>query len=151
MRTSIVEKIDVKIRKLQQLRELASDPEMLSMLSSLVEGRTNGTAMSSIGGYSAKARSKLKKTLDTATTPKGVLKAGVVNAIQKAPDTFSGYSLTDQMIKEGFPFTAANPATAVNDVLRVMLKKGHHIKIAKRGRGSSPTFFRKLSDSRASA
>ncbi len=121
-------RIDEKIAKLQALKSLASDPEMMAELRSLVED--SGSGMQS-----------------TAANPPKMARGELKTAIQNQINRFTGWSYFDaatvveEMVKTGFTFNDARPKVAVTKTLLRFATEGL-LEIAERGSGTRPTRFR---------
>src|SRR5947208_1040485 len=111
--------IDSQIARLQRLREIATDPEMMKLMK-LAEA--NGSS----------AAATIQSTIDKVKTQaaiaihkpqRGTLTKAVKDAALKETNWFTGYELTDKMQAQGFGFAAANPNISVIDVLRKMAAK----------------------------
>ena len=114
MATAIdINKIDAQIRRLQELKRIASDPEMLMLLEGLVT--KNGNVAPDSPNRMTRKPIGGKDALLQATR----------QAISALPyKRFSASYLVEQMHKDGFQFTASNPTVAMNGVLRRLdLKK----------------------------
>jgi len=143
-----LDKLDSKIKQLQEIKRLAADPEALSLLESLVVDGLNGTSdrKPALGPE----QRKLTNTIPERAPRKGTLTQGVKEAIPRMSSRFTLYELTDKMIAEGFAFTAATPSIAVSDVLRTMLKKDNSvIRVYRRGKGATPTMYERTANQEA--
>jgi hypothetical protein len=107
--------IDERIRKLQTLRELANDPEMMDLIRGLAATNGNGH----------KPTPKMPVALSTYVTesdvplprPRGHQKKTVLEVLRSATEPVTTDWIADQMLKRGFEFKAAKPAIAVNEAL----------------------------------
>jgi hypothetical protein len=100
-----------RIKKLQELKKLASDPEMLTLLESLVAQNGNGHKP-----QSAKTRRHKKHR-------KGHLLKATQKAIGTLVGTFTVHNVVEAMQHAGFNFAAQKPAVAVGSVLRKLAEQ----------------------------
>ena len=135
-----VSKIDEKIRMLEAIKVIASNPEMISLLEDVLTASNGASPL-------VHAPAVQQRTPDSPKAPKlargtfirGALKQAVLAAIQRQTKPFTGYDLTEGILAEGsYTFTASTPALAVNDVLRTLLKNKQEIKIHHKGKGGMP-------------
>jgi hypothetical protein len=130
-----LEKVESQIRKLEELKRIASDPEMLSLLEGLiVQNGTSGNTRMPLFAPSAPIRESGQK---------GAVLDAVRQAALKQERAFSGYALARVMISEGYKFTAEKPGLAVTEALRRLIKKGV-VTIYRSGRGSEPTLYERV-------
>jgi hypothetical protein len=127
-----LKKIDDQIRRLQEIKRLASDPEMLTLLEGLVT--KNGDVATSI----------TPQAIRTPVGGKNVLLQATRRAIAALPQNrfTSGY-LVDQMIKNGFQFAAGKPNVAMNGALKRLVAR-QEIIIAAVGRGRRATEYDRI-------
>ena len=121
-------KIDEQIRKLQELKRLASDPEMAPLLESLFVSS------------SAEQQHVAAESVSVAS-PNGSRKGDVVKAAEIAVQRlgFEGHrfkrsDLFAAMEQNDFQFAAVSPHIAVNGALRKLVERGV-IRIAVKGSG----------------
>jgi len=139
-----------KLKRLEQLRQIAADPEMVRLLreafadehaseprQSPPERSKPTTASQASEGTGAPL---IVDSLVGATTDKvkrGTLTQAVRRKAESLPTSFTGYELTDLMQRDGFVFAAKDPPISVIDVLRKLVRKGI-IDKAHQGSGSQP-------------
>ena len=119
-----VKKIDDKIKKLEMLKLLASDPEMVELLEGVVTPNetTSGGAP--------------EETQATATkTKRGDQRKAVLKSISEMLGRFSALDILEAMERGGFQFSAKSPIIAVNGVLRKLVKGGS-LTVAVEGSGT---------------
>ena len=125
-------KLDDQIRRLQELKRIALDPEMLTLLEGLVTN--NGDVSASI----------TRQAPQTPIGGKNVLLQATSRAIAALPQNrFTSVYLVDQMIKSGFQFAAGNPKVAINGVLKRLAAK-QEIRIVTLGRGRRATEYDRI-------
>jgi hypothetical protein len=130
-------KIDEKIRMLQTIRNIASDPEMAGLLETVID--RNGAAPAPPAATSLPRHPGVRHPKHKQAFVRGALKAAVVDAIHHRTTPFSAYDLTaDIQAKGDYVFTASSPAIAVNDVLRTLLRKKQEIRLYHKGKGGIP-------------
>ncbi len=108
-----LKKLDEKIRKLQMIRELASDPETATLLNDVLSpngnGAKNGHAPSPQNGESA--------------NPEGLL-GYADRAVRAISGTFTTNDLITKMKELGYVFTAKDAAVATYGVMLRLRDKG---------------------------
>lgn len=136
--------IDAQIARLQKLRELAKDPELVKLL---VQFATPSDSDSTAGSTAGEAPYTLQPTeapihdeTVKAKRTRGALTKAVREMVDLENDWFSGYDLTDRLRLAAFPFNAQNPNISVIDILRNMVKRG--LLEVKPGVGSDPNLYR---------
>jgi hypothetical protein len=136
-----VAKLDGIIRKLEELKRLAADPELAQFLPHIV---SNGNEVSAplIKPQQVEPSAEPSQPTAMKTSKRGDIKRAVIAAAHKQPAEFSAYSLTTDMTNSGFRFTAVKPAIAVNDILRNSVNR--EVEVVSHGKGSSPTIYRSL-------
>jgi hypothetical protein len=121
-----------QIRRLQEIKRMASDPEMLTLLEGLVT--KNGSIASEAP----------KQTAPKFGGRKDVLSEAVMLAIAALPQNrFTAAYLVDRMLKAGFQFVAGNPHFAVTGALRRLAAKGK-IRVAMHGSGRRATEYERM-------
>jgi hypothetical protein len=121
-----------QIRRLQEIKRMASDPEMLTLLDGLVT-KNGSVAPATPTEAAPKFRGR-----------KDALTEGVMLAIAALPQNrFTAAHLVDRMLKAGFQFVAGNPHFAVTGALRRLAEKGK-INIAMHGSGRRATEFERI-------
>jgi hypothetical protein len=111
-----IKKLDEKIRKLQQLRELAADPELADMLSAFVSA--NGSKAAD-NGTSAQAEGD------------GRL-AYAEKAVHALAGHFTVKEAATKMVELGYTFTAKDPSVATYGALLLLRDKGI-VEVAEKG------------------
>lgn len=106
--------LDTKIRKLQMIRQLASDPDLASLLSDMVSG--NGAA----GQKSQTPPVERKDAVryDVLKFVAGPSEIGQVNQDRTAKQ------ITDMMEKAKYDFNSKNHSDTVRESLRNLVKEG---------------------------
>jgi hypothetical protein len=138
-----IQKIDSVMAKLQELRRLATDPDLAPFVDT--EDTSNAASAKNVdlnAGVSSKEEVPEKRTTRSGDRKRGDVKRAVIAAVRRSSGPFNGYDLTDQMEKAGFAFVAKNPAITVNEVLRSLV--GSEVEIVQPGKGSSPTIYQKV-------
>ena len=140
-----IQKIDGLIAKLQELRRLASDPDLAPFVETEDAGHVLSTTSQPVS-VASNGLTHCPQIVSSQAHPEGKrrgdLKRAVLAEVHRSEGPFSGYDITDRMVKSGFKFAAAKPAIAVNEVLRSLLDK--EIRIARRGKGSQATLYEKV-------
>jgi hypothetical protein len=121
------------LKKLEDFKRLASDPEIRPFLESLIT--ENGIASSVNQRRPGRPKGSRNKE-----SKKGDLKTGVVKAISGISGRFTAPSVVKMMAGEGFKFAAKTPNIAVNGVLRKLAAKGV-LRVAVEGSGRSPNQY----------
>jgi len=120
-------RIDEKIRKLEQIKKLAADPEMAELLLELVTKNGDKPRIST------KIEGNGKRT-----------KGEFMETVEKLCLTFpSRFTVNDVVIglqNGGYTFTAHNPSVATYSALR-RLTKHHVISLLEKGRRGKPAKF----------
>jgi hypothetical protein len=134
-----VAKLDSQIKKLEELRRIASDPELLALLETVM---VNG---SSPQGPPPQARSTIRTPppRKKPTAKKGEFQAAVRAAIMQFDKPFSGYVVARKMENDGYEFVSSRPGIAVIEALKALVKKGV-VRVYKNGVGSEPTLFERI-------
>jgi len=101
-----IAKLDEKIRRLQQIRELASDPEMRKILADVITVNGNGTHR-----MSKKAQ-------------KGALTDIVETACRESGAKFTVKDVVERMEAQGYHFSAKDSEIATYNAMRRLRKKG---------------------------
>jgi hypothetical protein len=126
MPIDITKRIDEKIRKLEQLREFAADPEMRDLLTELVASNGNGN------GNGASHTAAKKKG------PKGTLSEMVRKACLDTPGgKFTVPDLVARLHDMGYRFEAKDEAVAVYSSLNRLKDKGI-VAVAEQGGPAKP-------------
>lgn len=113
--------IDAKIKKLRELKRIASDPEMLQLLEGFVTANGNKPEAAEASRLNAVPR-------------KGEQKNAALSAVSGMTGRFTASDIVDVMKEAGFTFAAHSPTIAVNGVLRRLVKSGG-LTIAVKGSG----------------
>jgi hypothetical protein len=123
-------KLDSQIRKLEELRRIASDPEMLALLDTVIVKN----------GVSPVASSVPAAEPETVRKRKGEFQSAVRNVIEQYDKPFSGYSIARKMELDGYKFASSRPGIAVIEALKALIKKGI-VRVFREGAGSEPTLY----------
>jgi hypothetical protein len=144
-------KVNSQIQKLEELRRIASDPELLALLETVMVKGSNLNPPAAIRDFTAMPQtvppsperpSTRPSDGANATAKKGELQRAVREAI-RAMDIdkpFSGYLIARRMQNDGYKFASSKPGIAVIDALKALVNKGV-VKVFMRGGGSQPTLF----------
>ena len=134
-------KIEAQIRKLEEVRRIASDPELLAMLEQvMVNGASPAPATPTIPVV----------TPEQPTDPLSAFKTdslvwNVAKHVLRQNGAFSGYQIASAMQAEGFQFNGrAKPGATVADIIRTVLIKKGRVRVYRRGSGTDPTLYVKL-------
>ena len=107
-----VSKIDEKIRMLEAIKEIASNPEMISLLEDVMTGSSGTSPL--VHAPVIQQRTPNSPKAPKAPKPargafiRGALKQAVLAAIQRQTKPFTGYDLTESILAEGsYTFTVA--------------------------------------------
>lgn len=112
--------IDAKIRKLQELKRLASDPEMLQILESLVAPSAN--------------KPQAPQPNPRPGPRRGEQRNAVFRAMREISGRFTATDIVGVLKTNGFVFAAKSPSIAVNSILRKLVAKGELV-VAVQGSG----------------
>jgi hypothetical protein len=126
--------LDERIRKLQMLRELASDPEVAEILSELVNTNENGhIAQQRIFNTNDSASAPDSDSIYQPTTeegqrqafadrvPRGYVLDMVRQAVKNMPELFTSENVLAYMTETmRFQFRSARPLVTVNEAMRTM-------------------------------
>jgi hypothetical protein len=142
-----VSKIDERIRKLQELRRLASDPEMLHLLRELVDDSANRNESAAEAPAPSAAVAPVAITREPRM--RRPRKGALIKTASRVVDTLAGeydfHAVMDRMREVGFQF-AGKPEVAVNGVLRKLLKR-KRIVLVEEGVGRTPNKYRTVAPS----
>jgi len=116
MRVIDVHKVERRIRKLQQLVQLAKDPELVELLLEMVSPESH------------KAPAPAKKAAESTgngngKTQRGELEKVARRAIHALPTTFNSGDLIRAVKASGYVFTAKDEGIAISGVLKRLVKK----------------------------
>lgn len=145
-------KVESQIKKLEELRRIASDPELLSLLETvMVNGSTPPAALpqpilplvSTPAADSALLPPMRSALIAPSSARKGQLQAAVRDAVLRTDRPFTGYVLARKMENEGYKFASNRPGIAVIDALRALVKKGV-VRVYRKGSGSEATIFERV-------
>jgi hypothetical protein len=128
MRTLDTSSIEARIKKLQQLRELAEDPEMVEIFLDLV-----GASKVRKSPEPAKTQAKNDAESKVAVTPRGELKEVVLKVLPSLPQPFNIRTVVDVVKGTGYWFQANDPFIAVGSVLKRLAKKGKVKRVPQEG------------------
>jgi hypothetical protein len=137
MTTSIQNALDDKIRKLQQLRDLLSDPEIAKIARSILSRRdASGTAVDAVMAAISPARApanvrrKRKKK-------RGILVKKVFEMVRDSTVPLTAKEVALALDRDGFDFKAEDKIVSVSKALRSLAakqkinhKRGQHAKAA---------------------
>jgi hypothetical protein len=110
-------RLDEKIRKLQILRELADDPDMLEVMRWLVGTNGNGHKAPQ---EPAQVEYEIIEEGFPLPRPRGLQKKTVLEVLRSATEPVTTDWIVEQMIKRGFEFKSANRPVAVNEALKTL-------------------------------
>lgn len=115
--------IDAKIRKLQMIRELASDKEALALMREIVAAADNPVHTPNGNGSGMTPAPKPPLTLTPPPTGRqravwGEQQKLTEIALRSATEPVRTDWLVKKMIENGYTFTAKTPSVAVNECLR---------------------------------
>jgi len=127
-----ISKIDERIEKLRQLRELAADPDFVTLFQQCLS--SNGHRPIS-KGHAVRAESK-----------RGSLFNAVLEVCRTLAGKFDTGEIRRILEENGFMFRAKNPNIAINGALTRLRKHGY-IKVARKGSGRAPSKYVFISDS----
>jgi hypothetical protein len=123
-------RIDEQIRRLQEAKRIAADPELMAILRSLPAKDT-----SSPRPQSAKRRM-------TVPMRKGTLIRAVAKIVAGYDRRFTSADVIKTMQSEGFRFVG-DPLVAVNGALRKLTSKGQ-VRVARQGSGRTPHDYERV-------
>ena len=134
--------IDAQIARLQTLRTIATDPEMLKLMR-LAEANGVDCHVAALAAESivVPRAADEARSVPTQKPRKGTLTKAVAKAALAETDWFDGYALTEKLRGQGFVFTASNPSISVIDVLRTLWRKKKLLDM-REGQGNSPNQYR---------
>jgi len=140
---TIARKVEERIRKLQLIHQIVSDPELLSLLQEVLADADskNGLALAPQEGEPEKSGPER-----AVESPKrGNLLRRVLDTANSMPGPFDVNAIEQRMVQSGFPFGAKSPKIAVGSALR-KLERRNMIRILTRGSGSAPNIYRRLTE-----
>jgi hypothetical protein len=129
-----LEKLDAEIRRLQMIRELASDPEGRKTLERFIAPNGNGSGAKLHTSAPAKAAHQSHSQAPQAPqAPRkyGVMKEYALRVVCSTPQTVK--QIVDGMIANGWTPTAKDPGPSVTEVLVNLEKKGEVKKASEKG------------------
>jgi hypothetical protein len=109
--------LDTRIRKLEQLRELVADPEMVALFLEMVTV-SNGHKAQEPAKTAAKNNATKRQR-----TGRGEILTAAMKVIPALPASFSSKDLTKAMKASGYVFTAKSETIAISGVLKRLVKK----------------------------
>jgi len=127
MKTLDTSILEARIRKLQQLRELVDDPEMVEMFFKMVS--KNGRTPSEPAKTLAKTNTSTR-----AETPRGELFLASRRIAEGITGKFSGRDLLTQLTGNGYALAAKKPDVAIAGVLKRLVKHGFLRRSGTRGK-----------------
>jgi hypothetical protein len=110
--------LDTRIRKLEQLRELVADPEMVALFLEMV-GISNGHKPQEPAKTAAKTNITRRQK-----TNRGEILEAAKKVLPALPANFTSRELTKAMKASGYAFTAKSETIAISGVLQRLSKKG---------------------------
>ena len=116
MRTIDVSPLDTRIKKMQQMRDLLADPEMVDLFLQMVS--TNGHKAPEAAKTLAKSG-----TGKRAQTQRGALEAAATKVLPSLPATFNSRDLIKALKNSGYTFAAKSEGIAISGVLKRLVKK----------------------------
>lgn len=123
-----IAKIDDKIRKLQALKDLASDPEMREMLAEVVERNGNGKAH---GHFPVSCKK------DPSSSSVGLTENVKKACLSASGGTFTVNSILKKVEDMGFPVTAKDKLVAVYGAMR-RLRFAGFLEVVEEGSANKP-------------
>ena len=134
MRIDLV-KIEAQIRRLQELQRIASDPELLALLDTVMVKNDANTVKPPRMTYVP------QQLVD------GEKRGSIIHAVRefalKETSSFDAYQIADKMKESGFKFSSDNPSLSVMDALRILIKKGH-FRVLEKGMAGRPSKFERI-------
>lgn len=132
--------LDEKIRKLQQLRDLLSDPEIAKIARNLLSQRNGAeppapTPVSSSANVTRRIRRSGRK--------RGALLKAALDIVKSAAKPLTAKDVTGFMELNGFNFEAKDKQIAVSKALRVLAGQ-RRIGSERTGRGKAPLVYSPL-------
>jgi hypothetical protein len=122
-------RLDAKIRKYQMLKELLSDPEMVTACFEIISGNGhNHTEPAKTQGKGASLAEAAR-----ATTQRGELFESAKVVAAEFPDKFSASQLLTKMKEMGFQLAAKREDVAIAGVLKRLVKRDVLRKSGQRG------------------
>jgi hypothetical protein len=135
-------KIDAQIKRLEEVRRIASDPELLSLLETVLV--TNGSGAPILPLQAAPALSgngRLERFQEDTTV------RAVAEYCLRQEKPFSGYALAELMKANGFKFKEGGktaPGQLVTDICRNALLKRGIVRVWKKGKANQPTLYERI-------
>lgn len=128
--------IDEQIKRLQDLKRIAADPEAVRLFQQILLGQN--------GHVETPETVKDSKYDSIPETPRrGTLIETVLRVVNSSNKPVEVNSVVEEMLRMGFQFAASRPKVAVGIALRKLESKGR-IRLLTRGRGSSPNIYTRL-------
>ena len=118
-----IKKIDDRIKKLEMIKLLALDPEMVEILEGVVT--PNGSKPE------VTAREPQRNTMKP---KRGEQRKAVLKAVSEMTGRFTAADIVTAMTESGFKFAAQTPTIAVNGALKNLVENGN-LTIAVKGSG----------------
>ena len=132
-------KIDQRIQKLKQLKEILADPETAELAREVLIS-ANGTE--SIAGRQGPEIRRFPRTRRAKRSRKGDLIKAVLEEAQRLQgESFTKSSILQALHDRGFAFATEKPQVAVGQTLRKLTDKHHKIKLVKEGQGREPNVY----------
>jgi hypothetical protein len=118
MTTNVQNALDDKIRKLQQLRDLLSDPEIARLARSILS-KPNGAVATTVAASAITAPTRRGRP---PKRKRGSLKTKALEIVRKSTGPLSAKAVAEAMESEGFSFEAQDKFIAVSKALRSLAK-----------------------------
>ena len=128
-------KIDQRIQKLKQLKEILADPETAELAREVLIS-ANGTER-----QGPEIR-RFPRTKHAKRSRKGYLIKAVLEEAQRLQgERFTKSSILQALHDRGFAFATERPQVAVGQALRKLTEKHHKLKLVKEGQGREPNLY----------
>jgi hypothetical protein len=114
--------LDARIRKLEQLRELVADPEMVALFLEMV-ANGNGHKAQEPAKTAARSDAAKKGAAKRQKTGRGEIETAAMKVIPALPAGFNSRDLVKAMKASGYAFTAKSEGIAISGVLKRLVKK----------------------------
>lgn len=138
-----VDKLREKIKLLQEVEKLVSNPEARAILEGFVvngNGTSNGTSTAATVSPRKPAEPEVRRYAPKKGTKKGAILTAVRETALRQNGPFDGYHVTKVMLANGYAFASKTPAYTVLDAIRIMVKKGE-LRVYSPGKAGRPTIF----------
>jgi len=136
-KTKLAAQIEAQTRRLEQLKLIASDPELAALLETVMVNGDNRPVAPVVQNIETPRTT----VVDVSGPPKkGAQLAAIQSAAISHERPFSGYQLAQYMLSTGYKFQSSVAAQSTIDGLKSLLKKGV-VKVHRKGKGGSPTLY----------